>query len=306
MSEYSDSWAALDAPEGAAERMSTHKMLADNADKLALTPAEQYSMGWGPEALSADWVKNKSAVLQKQIENSASMAVLRKGLTKSGNSAATGDKPVGALAGAAAAANAANVNDRNGGGSSGGNGSSGRASDGMGSSDTNTGMNNIGTGFGFSAGDAVKAGVKGFAAGGLPAALVGALMGGLSYTDNSKVNGVTMAEANAPGGFMSTAPGMAENDTRINNPSAYSTSKDSSYGGSSNTGSSSATGGDTAAGRTNDRGGYGDTSGGESSSSSSSSSGGGGGNSGGGGGGDSGRGSQSSNGGRNGGDSGGF
>ena len=265
LAEFNDGWRQATLPETTTAKPLKvgkevdYQTVLDNMGKLNLTPDEQYKMEWGPDAISEEWLKGKAQAIQKEVENSGSIAVLRKGLEQSAADAVKATDVATAKPGTIGAVSAGG-NDGNGGnggdstGTSNGGGS-------LGSSSSNNGMNSIGSGFSFGGVDAAKGAVKGALSMGLPGAILGGLFGGLSYTDNSKVNAGIMSAANAPGGFMSTALGMDESDTRVNNPSAY---RSSESGGGGTSPSSQATGGDTAAGRTNDRGGYGGSSGGDS------------------------------------------
>lgn len=84
MSTYEDYWKQLDAPTVASvpltPKESQYQFLNSNTDKLNLSPDEEYKMGWGPDAMSEDWINQKAKAIQKNINDSSSIAVLRKGM----------------------------------------------------------------------------------------------------------------------------------------------------------------------------------------------------------------------------------
>jgi hypothetical protein len=84
MSEYTDFWKSLDLPADQSPKNKDYSLVAENADKLALTDAEQYSLGWGPDALPEDWVKQRAKEINDQIQAAESTAILRRGLNTKG------------------------------------------------------------------------------------------------------------------------------------------------------------------------------------------------------------------------------
>lgn len=64
------------------QKAKSYQFLSDNADKLNLTPDEEYKFNWGQDALSSDWIAKKAKEIQDQIEASNSTAILRRGLGK--------------------------------------------------------------------------------------------------------------------------------------------------------------------------------------------------------------------------------
>lgn len=83
MSTFENFWNQLDAPAAPTEPLSRKEsqfqLLDKNTDKLNLSPDEEYKMGWGADALPEDWIDKKAKEIQKNIDESSSVAVLRKG-----------------------------------------------------------------------------------------------------------------------------------------------------------------------------------------------------------------------------------
>lgn len=79
MSEYTDFWKSLDLPADQSPKTQAFNTVASNADRLSLTDAEQYSLGWGPDALPEDWVKARAKEINDQIQAAESTAILRRG-----------------------------------------------------------------------------------------------------------------------------------------------------------------------------------------------------------------------------------
>jgi hypothetical protein len=84
MSEYTDFWKSLDLPADQSPKTRDFNTVASNTDKLSLTDAEQYSLGWGPDALPEDWVKQRAKEINDQIQAAESTAILRRGLNTKG------------------------------------------------------------------------------------------------------------------------------------------------------------------------------------------------------------------------------
>lgn len=93
MSTYEDTWKSLgDTNEAASgDKESDHKVVATLATDKDLTPDEQYSVAWGPEAVSTDWIKDKAAKLTEKINKAQSTEVLRNGYKRTNSSATSGD-----------------------------------------------------------------------------------------------------------------------------------------------------------------------------------------------------------------------
>ena len=77
MNEYNDSWNEFSLPPGQSQKARGHQYLSENIGKMSLTPDEDYSMAWGPDALSEDWIKQKAQAIQSKIENDTSTSILR-------------------------------------------------------------------------------------------------------------------------------------------------------------------------------------------------------------------------------------
>jgi len=82
MSEYTDFWKSLDLPADQSPKIRDFNIVASNSERLSLTPAEQYSLGWGPDAVPEDWVKAKAKEINDQIQAAESTAILKRGLVK--------------------------------------------------------------------------------------------------------------------------------------------------------------------------------------------------------------------------------
>lgn len=104
MSSYEDTWKSLkDGEEGdksngePSEKMRNHEFVATNADRANLTPEQQYSVAWGPDAVNADWVKKAADELTAKINADQSTEILRKGAKREDSSATNGqaDKVAG-------------------------------------------------------------------------------------------------------------------------------------------------------------------------------------------------------------------
>ena len=77
MSTYNDSWNEFSLPPGQSQKARGHQYLSENIGKMSLTPQEDYSMAWGPDALSEDWIKQRAQAIQSKIENDTSTSILR-------------------------------------------------------------------------------------------------------------------------------------------------------------------------------------------------------------------------------------
>lgn len=83
MSTFEDFWNQLEPVPATAplsHKEAQFQLLDNNTDKLNLSPDEEYRMGWGPDAMSEDWINQKAKAIQKNINDSSSIAVLRKGM----------------------------------------------------------------------------------------------------------------------------------------------------------------------------------------------------------------------------------
>lgn len=103
MSTFENFWNQLDAPVEApplSRKEAQYRMLDSNKDKLNLSPDEEYKMGWGADALTEDWIANKAKDIQKNIDESSSVAVLRKGAEKRAQDEAAADGPMAKAASA--------------------------------------------------------------------------------------------------------------------------------------------------------------------------------------------------------------
>jgi len=77
MSDYTDFWKSLDLPVDQSPKTQAFNTVAANADKLGLTDAEQYSLGWGVDAVPEDWVKARAKEINDEIQGAKSTAILR-------------------------------------------------------------------------------------------------------------------------------------------------------------------------------------------------------------------------------------
>ncbi len=103
MSTFENFWNQLDAPVEApplSRKEAQYRLLDSNKDKLNLSPDEEYKMGWGADALPEDWIANKAKDIQKNIDESSSVAVLRKGAEKRAQDEAAADGPMAKAASA--------------------------------------------------------------------------------------------------------------------------------------------------------------------------------------------------------------
>ncbi len=77
---YLDEYQALDAQPY--QKAKLYRYLNDNIDQLQMTPEESYKFNWGADALSTDWITKKAGEIQKNVEESNSANILRRGLGK--------------------------------------------------------------------------------------------------------------------------------------------------------------------------------------------------------------------------------
>lgn len=82
MSEYTDFWKSLDLPVDQSPKTRAFNTVVSNSDKLNLSPDEQYSLGWGQDAVPEDWVKARAKEITDQINGAESTAILKRGLDK--------------------------------------------------------------------------------------------------------------------------------------------------------------------------------------------------------------------------------
>lgn len=191
MSEYTDFWKSLDLPADKSPKTRDFNTVASNADRLSLTDDEQYSLGWGPDALPEDWVKARAKEINDQIQADESTAILKRGLNKAPKTQEELDAEAAAKALEDAKAKegvntpgAPTIN--NGGGGDGNGGPTGGDPYGNGATDGSNnnsyGLQGPGLSVGFNTSDAAKGAVKGGLAGGVPGALLGGLVGGVSLS----------------------------------------------------------------------------------------------------------------------------
>jgi len=87
---YLDEYQALDAQPY--QKAKLYQYLNDNIDQLQMTPEESYKFNWGADALSSDWISKKAGEIQKNVEESNSANILRRGLGKPKEEAADDEK----------------------------------------------------------------------------------------------------------------------------------------------------------------------------------------------------------------------
>ena len=85
MSEMETEWQAPQASNALSQKLLDHQFVVNNLQRASLTPDERYQVEWGPDALSESWIRQKATDIQKQIEDSNSTAILRKGLARTGD-----------------------------------------------------------------------------------------------------------------------------------------------------------------------------------------------------------------------------
>lgn len=82
MSDYTDFWKELDLPVDRSQKAIDFNTVTSNADRLNLTDAERYNLGWGMDATPEAWVKAKAQEIQNQINGAKSTDILKRGLDK--------------------------------------------------------------------------------------------------------------------------------------------------------------------------------------------------------------------------------
>lgn len=80
MSTYTDAWSSMDLPTDQSPKTRAYGIVADNIDRLNLSDADRYRMGWGPDAVPEEWVMAKAKEITDQINGADSTAILKRGL----------------------------------------------------------------------------------------------------------------------------------------------------------------------------------------------------------------------------------
>lgn len=173
MSEYNDTWSALDTPAAQSDKLKHYNLIMDHLDELNLTDGEKYALGWGHEAVPEDWAKQQAQAIQDRINGMESLNIVKNSRKAAADPAAkeesSDDKSSSST-------------------SSGGSSSGGGGGDGNSTGSTQSGTPSVDNPLGLSAismdpndaRDGAKAGAKaGLAVGGIPGVVIGGIIGGV-------------------------------------------------------------------------------------------------------------------------------